>query len=244
MKIIKLFLLLTFGLWSASKLDIPNDINVSKGILNNKTLEETLVKFNKEIKNAKSIYSLKSTMFSVYGFLDEINCSNVEIENILQDNLFTTISWDKALENWKENFIKTVISAAKQEAITQKIENIEKDIVAIERVILREVEAYNLKVILTMKQNEKAIDKKMTAYTQGKIEKVNKVSLELKDKMNKYTNKKQFLKDYRNANKVIELKGMQAAITYMYSMISFDETITNMNNLIQKQSELVESCTR
>lgn len=243
MKIIKLLLLLTFGLWSDFKLDVPNDINVSKGILNNKTLEKTFVKFNKEIKNAKSIYSLKSTMLSMYIFLEDMNCSTKEIENTIQDNLFTTISWEKALKNGKEYFIKTVIAAAKQEAIVQKVENIAKDIVAIEGVILREVEAYNLKVVLIMKENNgKSIDEKMSHYTQDKIERVNKLSLELKDAMHKYTSKKQFVKDYRNKNKVIELKGMNAAITYMYTMISFDETIKNMENLIKKQFTLLETC--
>jgi len=236
MKIIKLLLLLTFGLWADFKLDIPNDVNISMGV-SNKILEKTLVSFNNKIQNDVSVYSLESTILSMQIFLDTINCNTAEMENTIQDNLFTIISWNKALEKGKENFIKTVITAAKQEAIAQKIVNIEY-ITAIENVISREIEAYNARVILAMKKNVKSIDENMSDYIQG----VNELSLKMKDKMKKYTSKKQFLKESHNVNSFIEFKGMNAATAYMYSMISFDEIITNMKNLSEKQFNLLETC--
>ena len=240
-KMIKLFLLLCLGVWADFELDIPKDINVSK-VISNQTLEKTLVDFNKKIQNDISIYSLRSTIFSMHILLDKINCNTIEIENTIQDNLFTTISWDKALEKGKENFIATIISTSKQEAIVQNNVNIEKYVTAIEDVISREVESYNASVILAIKENATSIDERMSDYVKNKIQRVNELSLKMKDKMRKYTSKKQFLNDLHNFNSIVEVKGMKAATAYMYSMVSFDEIIKNMKNLRKKQFKLLETC--
>lgn len=240
-KIIKLVLLLSLGVWADFKLDIPNDINVSKAT-SNQTLEKALVSFNKEIQNDVSIYSLQSTIFSMQVFLDTINCNTVEMENTIQDNLFTTISWEKALEKGKENFIKTIMSASKQEAIARNNVNIENYVTAIEDVISREVEAYNASVTFAIKENTKSIDERMSDYVENKIQRVNELSLKIKDKMKKYTSKKQFLKDSNNFNSIVEFKGMEAATAYMYSMVSFDEITINMKRLRKRQFKLLEIC--
>ena len=219
-----------------------NEFNT--GDVSNRLLKKTLVSISQVRKEMESVSSYMRVLLLEQSFLENIECKASNVENILINYTRINIDLGEILKNEKKKFMQSLIGKIRTWAINnnKEIES-EAYMTKMKTILSREIDEYNLNILLVLKKNSNHMDEDIERFIEKKETEVDKLALSIKTRVNSDMTMYDFIKVPQNLNDWMELKGQQIALAYMYVIGPVGRYSMREVNMRKLYTKLLDSCT-
>jgi len=206
-------------------------------------LEKTLFSINQTKENIESASLYTQALFLEQYFLKNMECKSTKIETILIENTRINIGWDRILKKEKNKFIQSLMHQIRTSVVKNTEIKLDIYMAKIKTILSREIDEFNIKILLILENNISNKDNDMEYFIQKKEEEVDTLASQIKTRVNKNMTMDDFIKVPQNLHDLIELNGRKSALAYMYIISPLGSASPKEVYMKKLYTNILDSCT-